>query len=88
MLTPNFNKPFDIIAVSNVDYKSEKATFPEKSGLFEIWRPRADDYDNGEIYHDFYKIRVTRKFTTYTASCFIRCRVSGNFLTIMMSVAA
>jgi hypothetical protein len=38
-LTVNYRKPFDIIAVSNQAYKREKATFPKKNDLFEIWRP-------------------------------------------------
>ena len=56
-LTVNYRKPFDMIAVSNPVYKKEKATFPKKNDLFEIWRPRADEYDNWEIYYDFCKIR-------------------------------
>ena len=41
-LAANFRKPFDMLAVSNQDHLKEKATFPEKSGLFDIWRPLAD----------------------------------------------
>jgi hypothetical protein len=41
-LMANYNKPFDIIAVTNDEYKKEKATSPEKSDLIEIWRPRDD----------------------------------------------
>ena len=37
ILTPNYRKPFDMIAVSNTEYQKEKATFPEKNDLFEIW---------------------------------------------------
>ena len=38
-LTPNYRKPFDMLAVSNQAYQRKKATFPEKSDLIEIWRP-------------------------------------------------
>ena len=41
-LMVNFNKPFDIIAVTNEKYQMKKATFTEKSDLFEIWRPLPD----------------------------------------------
>ena len=44
-LTVNYRKPFDMIAVSNLEYQKEKATFPKKNGLFEIWRPRVDSND-------------------------------------------
>lgn len=38
-LTPNYRKPFDVIAVTNRTYKMEKAAFPKKDGLLEIWLP-------------------------------------------------
>ena len=41
-LVPNFRQPFDLLAETNREYKKEKATFLEKSDLFEIWRPRDD----------------------------------------------
>ena len=41
-LTTNFNKPFDMIAVYSFDYLRKKVTFPEKSDLFDIWRPLPD----------------------------------------------
>jgi len=41
-LTANYNKPFDIFAVTNEEYQRKKATSPEKSDLFEIWRPLVD----------------------------------------------
>ena len=49
ILTANYRKPFDIIAVSNAEYQKEKATFPEKNDLFEIWRPTDNEIENWEI---------------------------------------
>ena len=48
--------PLDVMRFRLAGQK-EKAASREKSGLLDIWRPRADDYDNWEIYYDFYKIR-------------------------------
>ena len=45
ILTPNYRKPFDMIAVYNSDFQRKKATFPEENDLFEIWRPRVDSND-------------------------------------------
>jgi hypothetical protein len=39
---PNFNKPSDLIAVSNQAHQIKKATFPEKNDLLVIWRPLVD----------------------------------------------
>ena len=36
-LTVNFRKPFDMIAITNDEYKRKKATNPERSDLFENW---------------------------------------------------
>ena len=36
-LTPNYRKPFDLLAVTNAAYQKEKATFPSKSDHFDIW---------------------------------------------------
>ena len=44
-LTVNFRKPFDLIAITNDEYKQKKATNPKKSDLIEIWRPRVDSND-------------------------------------------
>jgi len=55
-LTANFNQPFDMIAITNDEYKEKKATFPEKNDLFEIWRPRDDESDNWEISLNFSKL--------------------------------
>ncbi len=41
-LTANFNKPFDMIAITNDEYKQKKATSPQKSDLIEVWRPLPD----------------------------------------------
>lgn len=41
-LTPNYRKPFDILAETNKAYQRKKATFPEKSDLVEFWRPLPD----------------------------------------------
>lgn len=41
-LTPNYRKPFDMIAVTNISYKKEQAASPGKSGLNEIWLPGQD----------------------------------------------
>ena len=38
-LTPNYRKPFDMIAVTNTAYQQEKATNPKKSDLSAIWLP-------------------------------------------------
>lgn len=42
MITPNFKQPFDMIAITNDDYKQKKATSGEESDLLEIWRPLQD----------------------------------------------
>ncbi len=44
-LAANYRQPFDMIAVTNDEYKKEKVTNPEKSDLFDIWRPRVDSND-------------------------------------------
>ena len=41
-LMPNFRKPFDLLAVTNKEYQIKKATFQEKSGLLNLWRPLPD----------------------------------------------
>ncbi|TLN01640.1 hypothetical protein FDZ73_15035 [bacterium] len=41
-LTANYQKPFDLLAVTNKSYKRKKATFPEKSDLRDNWLPSAD----------------------------------------------
>ena len=41
-LTANFRKPFDLIAITNDEYKQKMATFPEKNDHLEIWRPLPD----------------------------------------------
>ena len=38
-LTPKYRKPFDLLAVTNIAYKKEKATSPRKSDDFDIWLP-------------------------------------------------
>jgi len=41
-LTPVYRKPFDLLAVTNLAYQREKARFPTKEGLFDIWLPGTD----------------------------------------------
>ena len=41
-VTPNYRKPFDMIAVTTDEYKQKKVTNPKKSDLFDIWRPLPD----------------------------------------------
>ncbi len=41
-LTPVYRKPFDLLAVTNLAYQREKALFPTKEGLFDIWLPGTD----------------------------------------------
>ena len=41
-LTPVYRKPFDLLAVTNLAYRREKALFPMKEGLFDIWLPGTD----------------------------------------------
>jgi len=48
-LTANFNKPFDMIAVSNQAYQRKKVTFHEENDLFNIWRPKAHGIEYWEI---------------------------------------
>ena len=43
-LTPNYRKPFDMLAVTNVAYKKEKAASPSKDDLLAIWLPMVDDF--------------------------------------------
>ena len=38
----NYRKPFDLLAVTNLAYQREKALFPTKEGLFDIWLPGTD----------------------------------------------
>lgn len=37
-LAPNFRKPFDIIAVTNDEYRRKKVTSPEKNDLLTVWQ--------------------------------------------------
>ena len=37
-LTANYRKPFDMIAVTNGEYKRKKVTSPEKNDLLTIWQ--------------------------------------------------
>ncbi len=48
-LTVNFRKPFDMIAITNDEYKQKKVTNPKKSDLIEIWRPSGNRIENWEI---------------------------------------
>ena len=41
-LRPNFRKPFDLLAVTNMEYQRQKATSHGKSDLFEKWYARQD----------------------------------------------
>ncbi|MFZ7113386.1 MAG: recombinase family protein [Desulfatiglandales bacterium] len=41
-LIPNYRQPFDILAKNNLAYQKEKASFPKKIGLFDIWLPGTD----------------------------------------------
>jgi hypothetical protein len=43
-LTPVYRNPFDLLAVTNLAYQREKALFPTKEGLFDIWLPKAVEY--------------------------------------------
>jgi len=45
-LTPVYRKPFDLLAVTNLAYQREKALFPTKDGLFDIWLPFVDSFRN------------------------------------------
>lgn len=45
-LTANYQKPFDLLAVTNKSYKRKKANFPEKSGLRDIWLPGGNAQQN------------------------------------------
>jgi site-specific DNA recombinase len=40
MLTPQYRKSFDLLAVTNKTYQQTKATSPEESGLCPVWLPR------------------------------------------------
>jgi hypothetical protein len=39
---PNYQKPFDMLALTNVAYQKRKATSRVKSGPSEIWLPGRD----------------------------------------------
>jgi site-specific DNA recombinase len=43
-LIPNYRKPFDMLALTNVAYQKKKATSRVKSGLSEIWLPVVKAY--------------------------------------------
>jgi len=46
-LYPKHQKPFDMLAVTNVAYQKKKAASPKKkSGHFDIWLPRTDSWNN------------------------------------------
>ena len=45
-LSPVYRKPFDLLAVTNLAYQREKALFPTKEGLFDIWLPFVDSFRN------------------------------------------
>ena len=44
-------------AVKFTAQKKKLSTPSEVLNFNKDWRPRADDYDNWEIYHDFYMMR-------------------------------
>jgi transposase-like protein len=41
-LTPQYRKPFDLLADTNSSYQQTKATSPQESGLCPIWLPGPD----------------------------------------------
>lgn len=45
-LIPNYRKPFDLLALSNMSYQKEKAVSPKKNGFFKIWLPFVNSYQN------------------------------------------
>ena len=49
-LTPQYRKPFYLLAVTNMSYQQTKATSPEESGLCPIWLP---------VLHDLQTIAVS-----------------------------
>ena len=45
-LYPVFKKTFNLLALTNQEYKQKQAAFPEKNGLSSIWLPFLDDFRN------------------------------------------
>ena len=45
-------KPFDILALTKVAYEAKKAASQVKSGLFEIWVHRVDEFRNCFLYEN------------------------------------
>jgi hypothetical protein len=41
---PHYGRPSEMIDVANTVYQKEKAVFPQKDGLFDIWFPFQDDF--------------------------------------------
>jgi site-specific DNA recombinase len=41
-LLPNYRKPFDILAETNIIYQQKKAFFQAENGLFDNWLPSTD----------------------------------------------
>ncbi len=41
-LIPNYRKPFDLLAVTNLEHQKQKATSLAENGLFDIWLPGTD----------------------------------------------
>ena len=49
-LIPNYRKPFDILAVTNVAYQQEKAASLSKDDLFNIWLPEVNPLRNLSLF--------------------------------------
>lgn len=41
---PHYRRPSEMIVVANTAYQKEKAVFPQKDGLFDIWFPFQDAF--------------------------------------------
>lgn len=45
-LIPNYRKPFDLLAVTNLEYQKQKATLQSENGLFDFWLPVSNPLHN------------------------------------------
>jgi hypothetical protein len=43
-LVPNYQKPFDLLAITNAAHQKEKAVSGEENGFCPIWLPFMDDF--------------------------------------------
>jgi hypothetical protein len=54
-LIATHKKPFDMLALTKVAYEDKKAASQVKSGLFEIWLHRVDEFRNCFLFENIFE---------------------------------